>query len=196
MVGTSVVGRSRAHTVFVMAGVFLMACGPVVGASADAGALDAAASETAAPDDATPMDAPVTTDGGRDGAPGDATRTDGGAPGDAPAVDTGMCGDPVRTCFCGCGSNATCQQGCINSNEDCSFCVLDAAAMCCPMESMAFFDCLDRTGCEDQSCINSMCGREQSAFNVCVTRRQTSDPACVGHVRVCLGADYPSIQCP
>lgn len=132
----------------------------------------------------------------RDAAVVDATgREASSETSDARSVDPGTCGAAVRACFCGCGTSASCQQGCIAGDEDCGFCVLDAASMCCPAESMALFDCIDRTGCETPACLSAMCAAEQNTFNACTTRRQSTDAACIARFRACLGLDFPAVVC-
>jgi hypothetical protein len=111
------------------------------------------------------------------------------------AIDYGMCGMAVRACLCGCGTNATCQSNCIFGDEACGGCMYDAAAMCCPAESMAFESCLERFMCADDACAADNCGAEQDAFNRCFARAQAADPSCQTRIRTCLGSDYPMVRC-
>lgn len=145
--------------------------------------------------DATSMDvaADSAADAGREGG-----STDSGILDDAEAVDVvidpGMCGQPVRDCFCGCGSNATCQQACVQGDTNCSDCLFTALTMCCPMENSALETCIIENNCETDGCILSMCGAQWNALQSCARRRE-SEPACLMRVRACLGPDYPSVQC-
>lgn len=116
------------------------------------------------------------------------------APADV-VIDPGMCGPTVRACFCACGANAVCQQGCINRDEDCGFCVYLAATRCCPAQSEALDRCIDASGCTDDPCIRTRCAGEVGAFEGCFASQQMSDPACLRELRGCLGSDHPQIRC-
>lgn len=121
--------------------------------------------------------------------------------GDAPAmtddvvIDPGMCGMAVRTCFCNCGANAVCQQGCINRDQDCGFCVYTAATRCCAAQSEALDRCIDASMCNDDPCIRTRCAGEVSAFEGCFASSQMTEPACQRELRTCLGSDYPQVRC-
>ncbi len=110
-------------------------------------------------------------------------------------IDPGMCGNAVRTCFCGCGANAVCQQGCINRDQDCGFCVYLAATRCCPAQSDALDRCIDASMCTDDPCIRERCAGELGAFEGCFASSQRSEPACQREMRTCLGSDYPQVRC-
>lgn len=110
-------------------------------------------------------------------------------------IDPGMCGAAVRTCFCACGVNAVCQQGCINRDQDCGFCVYLAATRCCPAQSEALDRCIDRSMCTDDPCIRERCMGEVGAFEGCFASKQMSEPACQRELRGCLGSDYPQVRC-
>jgi hypothetical protein len=110
-------------------------------------------------------------------------------------IDPGMCGNAVRTCFCGCGANAVCQQGCINRDQDCGFCVYLAATRCCPAQSDALDRCIDASMCTDDPCIRERCAGELGAFEGCFASSQRSEPACQRELRTCLGSDYPQVRC-
>lgn len=153
------------------------------------------------------LDAPApldVTDARFDRVPLDATRDvtmDRAPSNDIPAVpedvviDPGMCGNAVRTCFCGCGANAVCQQGCINRDQDCGFCVYLAATRCCPAQSDALDRCIDASMCNDDPCIRTRCAGEVGAFEGCFASSQMSEPACQRELRTCLGSDYPQVRC-
>jgi hypothetical protein len=128
----------------------------------------------------------------------DSSSTEAGAMEDVETVDVvidpGMCGPSVRECLCGCGANATCQQACVQGDTNCSDCLFNALTMCCPMEYMALEQCIIEHDCETDECILSMCGPQWNALQSCARRRER-EPACLMHIRACLGPDYPSVQC-
>ncbi len=140
--------------------------------------------------DATPLDAPSdAASADSEDAPVD------GASLDDVVIDPGMCGMAVRTCLCGCGSNAACQSGCINGDVDCGACVYGAAATCCPAEDSAFAMCVDQYMCADQACVTLHCAAQESAFNLCFQHRQMMVATCTTAVQACLGSDYPAVRC-
>jgi len=110
-------------------------------------------------------------------------------------IDPGMCGMGVRACFCRCGANAVCQQGCINADEDCGFCVYLAATRCCAAQSAVLDRCIDAAMCNDDPCIRTRCMGEVAAFEGCFASAQMTEPACQRELRGCLGADYPQVRC-
>lgn len=130
----------------------------------------------------------------------DAPVADGGAedvaltPEDV-VIDPGMCGPSVRACFCACGANGVCQQGCIGRDQDCGFCVYLAATRCCPAQSDALDRCIDRSMCNDDPCIRERCAGEVGAFEGCFASAQMTEPACQSQLRMCLGSDYPMVRC-
>lgn len=123
---------------------------------------------------------------------------DGGTTEDAEAVDVvinpGRCGQSVRDCFCNCGANATCQQGCVQGDPTCSDCLFESLTMCCPAENTTLEQCIIDNMCETDACILDRCGAQWNALQSCARRRER-EPACLAHVQVCLGPDYPSVQC-
>lgn len=163
-----------------------------------------AALEDDATDVVTPMDLVTPTvdtpraDAPRMDAPRDTPDT---ATEDAPTVaedvviDPGMCGAAVRTCFCNCGANAVCQQGCINRDQDCGFCVYLAATRCCPAQSEVLDRCIDASMCTDDPCIRTRCAGEVGAFEGCFASSQRTEPACQAEMRTCLGSDFPQVRC-
>lgn len=139
--------------------------------------------------------------------PGDAAGDTGRPTGDTgtatgdtgrPTGDTGMtmsggeCGDAVVTCLCGCGANATCQQGCLGRSAACPPCYVGAIQGCCPMEAQAFGTCGSMSGCamNDQACLQMRCGTQFNALNTCFARAQMSDMACQQQLATCFGS-YP-----
>jgi hypothetical protein len=167
----------------------------VMGVGACAPAMRPDAGQDAAAEASATMDAAAdsATDARREAGSRDAAAVD-----DAEAVDVvinpGMCGQAVRDCLCGCGANATCQQGCVQGDPNCSDCLFTALTMCCPMENTALEHCIIENDCETDACILSMCGAQWNALQSCARRRE-SEPACLMHVQACLGPDYPSVQC-
>jgi hypothetical protein len=181
--------RARQGSIVLGSLFALVACGPVQ--PARDGAVGA--------DTGSAMDVTSAADAGADAAM-DARRGDGGGAGgeDAAAVDVvidpGRCGQSVRDCLCGCGANATCQQGCVQGDPTCSDCLYEALTMCCPAENDAVERCIIESMCETDACILAQCGMQWNALQLCARRRE-SEPSCQMRTRACLGPDYPAIQC-
>jgi hypothetical protein len=111
-------------------------------------------------------------------------------------MDYGMCGSPVRMCLCGCGSNATCQSACIQGDDNCAACIYTVSKTCCMPEGMAVDNCaLSLPDDASNADFALHCGSQIDALNACFARQQTRDPGCMAQVRMCLGPDYPMIQC-
>ncbi|MEZ4391124.1 MAG: hypothetical protein R3A48_08515 [Polyangiales bacterium] len=147
----------------------------------------------APPLDASSLDAPR-ADAVRMDAP-EAPREDAPVVADDVVIDPGMCGAAVRTCFCNCGANPVCQQGCINRDQDCGFCVYLAATRCCPAQSEVLDRCIDASMCTDDPCIRTRCAGEVAAFEGCFASSQMTEPACQAEMRTCLGSDFPQVRC-
>jgi hypothetical protein len=150
------------------------------GGSTDAALLDATAADAGR--DASAREAAV-----------DSAVEDASAPVDV-VINPGRCGTPVRDCLCGCGANGACQQGCVQSSSTCQDCLYEAITMCCPLENRAFDECVIASMCEDDPCLLERCGTQWTTLQSCARRRER-EPECLAHVQVCLGPDYPSIQC-
>ncbi len=157
--------------------------------------LDATLDALVARDAPDPPPDRVSFDATRDVAVDRAPSNDVPAVPEDVVIDPGMCGNAVRTCFCGCGANAVCQQGCINRDQDCGFCVYLAATRCCPAQSDALDRCIDSSMCTDDPCIRERCAGEVGAFEGCFASSQMSEPACQRELRTCLGSDYPQVRC-
>jgi hypothetical protein len=185
--------------------LLLLACnGPTaLPATTDVPATDVPAADLPPPPDVPPpaadvplpLDRVAPTDIARGDAPPEVSLDDAPTIAADVVIDPGMCGAGVRTCFCNCGSNAVCQQGCINRDEDCGFCVYTAATRCCPAPSDALDRCIDASMCTDDPCIRTRCATEVAAFEGCFAATQMTDPACQREMRGCLGSDYPNVRC-
>ncbi len=131
-----------------------------------------------------------------------ATTPDVTDTGSATDANAGVCGATAVSCVCGCGANATCQNGCLSASTTCSQCVLNAQGQCCPTQAAAFAACAMAAqmasdagpACTTQACIQMRCMTEIAAFQSCVNTASASDAACQGHLATCFGT-YP-IQCP
>jgi hypothetical protein len=110
-------------------------------------------------------------------------------------IDPGSCGPLTRVCLCACGSTVPCQNACIARNDDCAFCIFEAATRCCPDEWRVLDECITRNMCADEPCIQSRCGVDQRRLENCFAAAQVSDESCRAAMRVCLGSDYPMIRC-
>lgn len=168
---------------------YVTGCAPAVVPPND-GAVDSATSATSDGGDATSMDAR----GDASATPMDATsQPDAMGPVDV-IINPGRCGQGVRDCLCNCGTNATCQQTCAQSDTNCADCLFEALTMCCPMENSALETCIIESMCEDDACILTRCGTQWNALQSCARRRER-EPECLVRVQACLGPDYPAVQC-
>lgn len=172
---------------------------PTVAPAADAqdvSVVDAAPDIAA--DITTDIVRPNTSDAATDATPDADDAADAPDATDASAdvvIDPGMCGPGVRRCFCDCAGNGVCTNGCIARDIDCGGCIYNAATRCCPDLGRVFESCIDTSMCADDACIARVCGAEQRAFESCFAALQMSDDRCRAEMRVCLGPDFPMIQC-
>ncbi len=93
---------------------------------------------------------------------------------------------------------------CITADMNCTSCVLNGEASCCPTEAQALVMCEQDAmtasdagpACapSDQACIQSRCMTQINAFQTCVNTQLMTNTTCQTALAQCLGS-YP-ITCP